>query len=77
MLRLRRQRYLKNTKQTKKVEKSRRYEFSGSGKDLYKAIVKAHDVVPRGFVRVSAEKFLKHPERYGTVGDWVDREVER
>ena len=46
------QRYWKKTGRTKKVVMSGRYEFSGSGKDLYKAIVKAHDIVPKGYVRV-------------------------
>ena len=70
------QRYWKKTKSTKKAEMSGRYEFSGSGKELYKAVVKAHSVVPKGFVNVSAEKFLKNPERYGSEGSWIDREVE-
>jgi len=70
------QRYWKKTRRMKKVEMSGRYEFSGKGKDLYKAVVKAHRLVPKGFVDVSAEKFLKHPEKYGSEGSWIDREVE-
>jgi hypothetical protein len=70
------QRYWKKTKSTKKAEMSGRYEFSGKGKDLYKAVRKAHEIVPKGFVKVSAEKFLKNPERYGSEGSWIDREIE-
>jgi hypothetical protein len=53
-----------------------RYEFHGRGKDLYKAVLKAHEIMPKGFVDVSAEEFLKHPEKYGSEGEWIDREVE-
>ena len=70
------QRYLKKTRQLKKVTKSGRYEFSGQGRDLRKAVVKAHRIVPKGYVDVSAEKFLKNPEEYGSEGFWIDREVE-
>ena len=71
-----RQRYWKKTKSTEKAELSGRYEFTGSGKDLYKAVVKAHDTVPKGYVNVSAEEFLKNPEKYGNEGSWIAREVE-
>lgn len=70
------QRYWKKTKRTKKVEASGRYEFYGKGRDLFKATVKAHRFMPKGFVDVSAEKFVKHPERYGFEGGWIEREVE-
>ncbi len=71
-----RQRYWKKTKQTKTVEMKGRYESEGSGKELYKAVVRAHQMMPKGFVDVSAEEFLKHPEAYGFEGEWIDREVE-
>jgi hypothetical protein len=71
-----RQRYWKKTKSTKKTVLSGRYEFYGNGQDLYKAVRKAHDLMPKDFVNVSAEKFLKNPERYGFEGSWVDREIE-
>jgi len=32
--------------------------------------------MPKGFVDVSAEKFLKSPEEYGYEGSWVELEVE-
>lgn len=71
-----RQRYWKKTARTKTVEMKGRYEFSGKGKDLYKAVIEAHKIVPKGFVDVSAEEFLRHPERYGFEGSWIEREVE-
>jgi hypothetical protein len=70
------QRYWKKTARTKKAVMSGRYEFSGSGKALYRAVVKAVHIVPRGFVQVSAEDFLNNPEKYGFDGVWIDREVE-
>jgi hypothetical protein len=71
-----RQRYWKKTRRTKKAVMSGRYEFSGSGKDLYKAVVKAHDTVPKGYVKVSADDFLKNPDKYGLRGSWIDRQVQ-
>jgi hypothetical protein len=72
-----RQRYWKTTKRLKKATMSGRYEFSGSGKDLYKAVVKAHHYMPKGFVSVKAERFVEKPEDYGIEGEWVERpEVE-
>jgi hypothetical protein len=71
-----RQRYWKLTGRKKNVEMKGRYEFHGKGKELYEAVVKAHQIVPRGFVDVSADEFLKHPEKYGSEGSWIEREVE-
>lgn len=59
----------------KTVEMKGRYEFHGKGKDLYKAIVKAHEIVPKGFVDVSAEEFLKNPEKYGFEGSWIAKDI--
>jgi hypothetical protein len=70
-----RRRVLKTTKRLKKVTASGRYEFQGSGKTLYEAVVKAHHVMPKGFINVSAEEFLRNPEKYGYEGSWIDREV--
>jgi hypothetical protein len=50
-------------------------EFHGKGRDLYGAVILAHRYVPRGFVEVSANQFLEHPEEYGFEGEWVEREV--
>ena len=72
------QRYWKKPKgRFKKVKmKDVRYEFYGSGKELYKAIKKALKIVPKGFITAAAEKFLKNPFRYGYEGVWVEREIE-
>jgi hypothetical protein len=59
--------------------RSRRFEFIGSGRDLYRAIRVAHHVVPSNrnrFVTVSAREFLRAPYRYGVEGGWVDKEIE-
>jgi hypothetical protein len=60
----------------KKAVRKGRYEFHGQGKDLYRAVLKAHQIMPNGYVDVSAEKFLDNPERYGQEGSWIDREME-
>ena len=70
-----RQRYWKRTGRKKTVEGKGRYEFHGKGKDLYKAVMKAHQIVPKGYVDISAEEFLRHPEKYGLEGSWIDREI--
>lgn len=70
------QRYWKKTKRIKTEVKSGRYEFHGKGKDLFKAVVKAHQIMPKGFIDISAEKFLEEPKRYGYEGEWIEREVE-
>lgn len=71
-----RQRYWRKTKRLKSVEMSGRYEFHGKGRDLYRAVVKAHEFMPKGYVSVSAEKFLEEPEDYGFEGEWIERDVE-
>jgi hypothetical protein len=69
------QRYWKKTKRLRTVKASGRYEFYGEGKDLYKAVLKAHKFVPKGFVTVSAYEFVSHPEEYGFEGEWIEKEV--
>jgi hypothetical protein len=69
------QRYWKNTTRTKKTVMKGRYEFSGSGKDLYKAVVEAHDTVPKGYIRVQAKQFTKNPNKYGYEGIWIDQQI--
>ena len=69
------QRYWKKTSRTKKALVKGRYEFSGTGKDLYKAIVTAENVVPKGYVDVSAKRFIDNPQKFGYEGEWIDREV--
>lgn len=70
------QRYWKTTKKTKLAEAKGRFEFSGKGKDLYKAVIAAHNVVPQGYVKVDAEKFLEKPEDYSSEGVWIKKEIE-
>ena len=71
------QRYWKKTRRMKKVVMSEgRFEFHGSGKDLYKAVAKARYYIPKDFIDVPAEEFAEHPEEYGFLGEWVDWNVE-
>ena len=72
----RRQRYWKKTKRSKRVKAKGRYEFQGSGRELYQAVLKAQEVMPKGFVSVSAKKFVEHPKRYGRSGSWIEMDVE-
>lgn len=69
------QRYWKITSRTKKALLNGRYEFHGKGKDLYRAILTALNVVPKGYIDVSAKKFLSNPKKYGYEGFWLDRQV--
>ena len=61
----------KKTKRMKKVEFKGRYEFHGKGRDLFKAVRKAHRYMPKGFIDVPAEKFIEQPEKYGVEGEWI------
>jgi hypothetical protein len=70
------QRYWITTKKTKVVVSDGRYEFSGNSKELYKAVVLAHRYMPKGFVTVSARKFVENPEEYGFEGRWIEREID-
>ena len=55
----------------------RRYDFSGNGRDLCKAVALAYHIIPKQpFVRVSAREFLANPYKYGEKGHWIDRKVE-
>ena len=70
------QRYWKKTTRLKKVVKTGRYELSGNGSDLYKAVIEAHRYMPKEkVVEVSAEKFIKNPEKFGVRGSWIESEV--
>ena len=42
-----------------------RYEFYGTGRDLYRAVALAQQYMPRGYVDVEAEDFIDDPEAYG------------
>jgi hypothetical protein len=71
------QRYWKIKRGSFKTVKDKgRYEFSGTGHDLYRAVITSHRIVPKGYVDVPAEKFLQDPEKYGSEGYWIDRDVE-
>jgi hypothetical protein len=70
------QRYWKTTTRRKRAIGKGRYEFWGTGRDLYRAVRKSYHVVPKGYIDVSAERFLRDPERYGYEGYWIDRRVE-
>jgi hypothetical protein len=70
------QRYWKTTTKTKLAEAKGRYEFEGKGKDLYKAVMQAQEIVPKGYVTIEASKFLENPEKYGSEGSWIEKEVE-
>jgi hypothetical protein len=56
---------------------SARFEFYGSGKELFRAVIQAYrGIVPRyewAFVKCSAWKFLNNPSMYGERGIWVAR----
>jgi hypothetical protein len=42
----------------KKIVRRGRYEFHGTGKDLYKAVVKAFHLAPKGYLDLPANRFL-------------------
>lgn len=71
-----RQRYWKTTRRLKTVRGTGRYEFYGKPKELALAIRKAYRFLPRKFVTVSAMKFVRHPEKYGFEGKWLERTVD-
>jgi hypothetical protein len=70
-----RQRYWKKTRRTKKEHIKGRYEFNGTGKELSQAVYESNSIVPKGYIDVSARKFLENPLNYGFEGIWLDREV--
>ena len=69
------QRYWKKTTRTKKEVGTGRYEFHGKGKRLFKAVKIAHRLVPKGYIDVSANEFLRRPYDYGYEGEWIDKEI--
>jgi hypothetical protein len=66
----------KKTKRLKKAVLKGRYEFHGRGRDLYQAVIKAHSIVPKGYVDVPAQRFLRNPEQFGYEGTWIEKDVE-
>jgi hypothetical protein len=71
-----RQRYWHKTTRMKKVVKKGRYEFHGSGKELYKAVIESQKIMPKGYIDISAKEFLDNPQKYGQEGTWIELEVE-
>ena len=49
----------KTTRRLKIASRKGRYEFHGTGRDLYRAVIQAQHTVPKGYVDVSAERFLR------------------
>jgi len=71
------QRYWKRTRAIKRIVRTGRYEFYGTGKDIYRAVVLAHRLVPiRRFTVVPAREFLMNREHDGGAGRWLARKVE-
>ena len=58
------------------IEMQGRYEFSGTGCNLYRAMVLAQQYMSRGYVDVEAEDYIDYPEAYGIEGEWIERVVE-
>ena len=38
--------------------------------------IRSEGLVPKGYVRVSAEEFLRNPEKYSMEGMWLDFNVD-
>ena len=70
------QRYWRKVTRDQRTTKRGRYEFHGKGRDLYKARVMAHRLMPKGFVDVSADEFLRTPYEYGYEGEWIESTTE-
>jgi hypothetical protein len=71
------QRYWKTKRGVfKKAQGKGRYEFTGQGRDLYRAVITAHHYMPKGYIEVEARDFLDDPDEYGWPGAWIDREID-
>ena len=73
------QRYWKYANRTKWEVRTGRYEFKGSGKELYRAvaIAKKKTNPPKGFVEVSAEDYVRNPELYiEDDAEWLETDEE-
>ena len=69
------QRYWHKIERTKRVIKEGRFDFSGSGKDLYRAVKLSRHRIATGYVDVPADEFLRNPDKYSNYGEWLDWEV--
>lgn len=73
------QRYWHTVKKPRKfVTSDGRYEFSGSGKELMKAIISAKydGWAPDGYITTTANEFLRNPEKFSIRGVALDIEVQ-
>ncbi len=70
------QRYWKKTTRTKTVVEKGRYEFSGTGKELYKAVAQSMKIVSKGYVDIPARDFIENPRKYGVEGNWVVSDID-
>jgi hypothetical protein len=63
---------------TKTIIMKGRFEFYGSGKELFQAIKMAvvYYVPKKKTVFVNAEDFVRYPLEYGDYGTWLDYDVE-
>ena len=73
-----RQRYWYNTGKIDEVILDGRFEFVGTGRDLYRAVNLAitRYYVPRNqFMVVPADEFLENPMKFSRKGVWIMRDV--
>lgn len=72
-----RQRYWHKVMKPKWEVRKGRYEFSGRGKELYRAVKIAKHRPPRGYQNTSAREFIENPELFSEEGGvWIQSEVE-
>lgn len=65
----------KTSRMRKVVRTDGRYEFTGTGKELMRAVIEARRRVPFDYIEVEAKEFVEHPEKYGEPGEWVEWRV--
>ena len=73
------QRYWKYANRTKWEVRKGRYEFTGSGRELFRAvkIAKGKNNPPRGFVEVSAGEYVENPGLYiEEDAEWLESDEE-
>jgi hypothetical protein len=58
------------------VWRAQRYEFEGSGKELYQVVRKTQEVKPNGYVSVFVKEFLQDTEKYNQSSSWIEKDVE-
>ena len=73
------QRYWKYANRTKWEIRTGRYEFTGSGRELFKAVAIAREKTnpPKGFVEVAAKVYIRNPELYiEEDAEWLETDEE-